>query len=480
MSLGQELGLDEEKLSTVYYVALLGSVGCVLDGAVFAEFVRDEIAVREQMVTLDPSRPLEIAAFFVTRAGAGEAPLRRLTKFLSLARQSQAVCRDVALQVGGLLDLGPAIKEALGQCDEPWNGKGSVLGLKGDDIHIAARLFILAHDVEVFQRIGGMDAAMTVVRKRAGKLYDPRIARLFIDIGAKLLSRIEAKSAWDAAMASEPQPVRLLSSADFEDVALKIANFVDMRSPYTVGHSPGVASRAEGAARAMGLSTDEASALRHAGLLHDLGRAGVPVSLWNKTKPLSEEEWERMKRHPALTELVLARSDSLSHLGTLAALHHEKLDGSGYKGLSGASLPVTARILAAADTYQSKLERRPHREALTPEGAGNELRDQVRQGKLDADVVEAVLAAAGHQPQPKALPLPAGLSQREVEVLCLAVRGLSNRQIAEALFLSPKTIGRHLESIYSKIGVSTRVGATLFALQNGLLQDALSPILANS
>jgi ATP/maltotriose-dependent transcriptional regulator MalT len=171
---------------------------------------------------------------------------------------------------------------------------------------------------------------------------------------------------------------------------------------------------------------------------------------------------------------VLARSSALGHLGTLAGLHHEKLDGSGYRGLSAASLPVTARILAAADTYRTKLERRPHRDALAPDPAGAELRSQAALGKLDADAVEAVLAVAGHQPAAKKRDLPAGLSEREAEVLCLAVRGLSNRQIAEELFLAPKTVGHHLENIYSKIGVSTRVGATLFALQHGLMENTLA------
>lgn len=468
--LGQELGLSQEDLSDAYYVALLGSVGCVLDGAVFSSFMPDEIAAREEMVRLDPSRSLQMAAFFLRHAGAGDPPLRRVSKFLSLSRQSQAVCRDVALHVGGLLDLGPVIKEALGQCDEHWNGKGPILGLKGEEIHVAARLFILAHDVELFNRLGGADAAMTVVRMRAGKVYDPHMADRFCDVGAALLNRLQSESAWDAVLAAEPEPRRSLSPPDFDEVAHKVASFIDMRSPFTVGHSAGVALLAEGAALALGLPAGEALVLRQAGLLHDLGRAGVPVAAWNKTTPLRGEEWERMKRHPSLTELVLARSSSLGHLGTLAGLHHEKLDGSGYRGLSATSLPLTARILAAVDTYQTKLERRPHREAMTAELAADEVHRQVDHGKLDRDVVEAVLAAAGHHPPPNKQPLPAGLSEREVEVLCLAVRGLSNRQIAEALFLAPKTVGHHLENIYSKIGVSTRVGATLFALQNGLIR----------
>ena len=470
--LGEELGLSHQDLSDAYYVALLGSVGCVLDGSVFAAFVKDEIAVREEMVTLDSSQSLRVAAFFLRRAGAGDPPLRRLTKFLSLGRQSQAICRDVALHVGGLLDLGSAIKEALGQCDEHWNGKGHVLGLKGEEIHLAARLFILAQDVEVFNRLGGADVAMTVVRKRAGKIYDPRIAERFSAVGAALLNRLQSESAWDAVLSAEPAPLRLISSAQFDEVACKVANFIDMRSPYTVGHSPMVASLAERAALALGVPAGEAMALRHAGLLHDLGRAGAPVSFWNKTEPLSGEEWERMKRHPSLTEIVLARSSSLGHLGTVAGLHHEKLDGSGYRGLSGTSLPITARILAAADTYQSKLENRPHREAMSAEIAAAALRRQVEQGKLDGDAVEAVLGAAGHQPEVRSGQLPAGLSEREVEVLCLAVRGLTNRQIAEELYLAPKTVGHHLENVYSKIGVSTRVGATLFALQHGLIADS--------
>jgi DNA-binding NarL/FixJ family response regulator len=110
---------------------------------------------------------------------------------------------------------------------------------------------------------------------------------------------------------------------------------------------------------------------------------------------------------------------------------------------------------------------------MGPGLAAEEVRRQAGHGRLDRDVVEAVLAAAGHQPARTKRPLPAGLSEREVEVLCLAVRGLSNREIAEALFLAPKTVGHHLENIYGKIGVSTRVGATLFALQHGLVSERL-------
>lgn len=472
--LGEELGLDAEDLSTTYYVALLGTVGCVLDGSALSDFLKDEIDVRSKMVTLDPTDRLGLAAFFLREAGSGDPPWQRLKKVVSLSRQSQNVCRDVALHVGGLLDLGPAVREALGQCDEPWNGKGGMLGLKGEDIHIASRLFMLCHDVEVFNRIGGVDTAMSVVKRRSGKLYDPRMAERFGQVGPGLLGRLQSVPAWDTVLAAEPEPVSFLAEAEFDDVACKVANFIDIRSPYTLGHSAGVASLAQGAARELRLSSAEALALRQAGLLHDLGRAGVPVSAWNKKTPLATEDWERMKRHPSLTELVLARSSSLGHLGTLAGLHHERLDGSGYRGMSAASLSVAARILAVADAYRTKLEPRPHREALSPERAADHLRREADQGKLDPECVQAVLAAGGLTPQRRKRELPAGLSEREAEVLRLAVRGMSNRQIADALFLSPKTVGHHLESIYSKIDVSTRAGAAVFAVQHGLVEDTVS------
>lgn len=474
--LGEELGLDPPQLSDAYYVALLGSVGCTIEGTLFAKYGTDDIAASARTSTVDFSSPLEVGAFAIRTFGAGQAPLRRVRTLsraaVSGAAEFQAVCRDVALRVADMLEIGATIQQALAQCHERWNGRGGPKRLKGDDIQLAARVFHVVHDAEIYNRLGGAESAVSIARRRAGKLYDPLVAARFCDVAEELFRRLESEPIWDAVLAAEPAPVRWLSQDGVDAIARSIANFVDLRSAYTLGHSAGVASLSETTARRLGLSTDEVATVRRAGLFHDLGRMGVPVSVWNTSEQWTDDERERAHRHPALTELVLARSATLGHLGALAGLHHERLDGSGYRGVMASSLPVAARILATADTYRGKLESRPHRPALEPEAAAAELRRQVLAGGLDGEITTALLEVVGHQPAPKPpAGVPAGLSEREVEVLRLIVRGLSNREMADLLFISPKTVGHHVQHIYDKLGVSTRVGATLFALQHALIEE---------
>jgi HD-GYP domain-containing protein (c-di-GMP phosphodiesterase class II) len=461
--LGEELRLGGDALRDAYYVGLLGALGCTI-----------EVALAERPFR-GTARPIEAAALLLggveespPRQAAGEA--RQPTAAVPLG--SRIMCRDVSLQLGEILDIGPAIREALGQTHEQWDGAGAPRRLKGDEISLAGRLFLLAHSAEKYSRIGGLGAATAHVRERSGQLYDPHIATRFCEVAGRLLDRLHSETPWDAMLAAEPTPARTLAPAELDKIAWTVANFVDLRSEHTLGHSTGVAALAEGAARQLGLSELEATALRRAGLFHDLGRAGIPVSVWDKRDPLTAEEWERVKRHPSLTELVLARSGALGHLGTLAGLHHERLDGSGYRGVPASFLPAAARVLAAADAYESKLEPRPHRAPLTPAGAAEEVSRQAAAGRLDADAVAAVLAVGGHRPMSRQRELPAGLSQREVEVLRLAVRGLTSRLIAETLVVSKRTVDHHIQHIYDKTGVSTRAGATLFALRHGLVPDA--------
>jgi DNA-binding CsgD family transcriptional regulator len=207
--------------------------------------------------------------------------------------------------------------------------------------------------------------------------------------------------------------------------------------------------------------------------VHDLGRLGVSNAIWDKPGPLGAGEWERVRMHPYITERMLHQSESLAPLGAIAVQHRERLDGTGYpRGLSGAAIARPARILGAADAYQAMREPRPHRPALAPGEAAAELHAEVKAARLDAEAVEAVLGAAGHR-VPRRRGGPAGLTLREIEVLKLLARGLSNRKIAEALVISPKTVANHVEHIYAKIDASTRAQASLFAMTHGLLPEEM-------
>jgi HD-GYP domain-containing protein (c-di-GMP phosphodiesterase class II) len=208
-------------------------------------------------------------------------------------------------------------------------------------------------------------------------------------------------------------------------------------------------------------------------MLHDVGRTAISGGIWAKPGPLTEREWERVRMHSYYTERVLARPATLARLGTIAALHHERLDGSGYhRGSRADLLSPAARILAAADVYHAMTETRPHRPALSPENAAEELQREVRAGRLDSEAARAVLAAAGHRVHKVRHESVAGLSEREVEVLRLIARGHSMKEVAQLLIISQKTVDHHIQHIYTKIGVSTRAAATLFAMQHDLLTDA--------
>lgn len=219
-----------------------------------------------------------------------------------------------------------------------------------------------------------------------------------------------------------------------------MGDFADLVSPRLTGHSAGVASLAEGAARLCGCSEEDVATVRRAGFVHDLGRVAVPAGIWEKPDPL----------------LVPA-----------AAAHHERSDGSGYhRGATAASLPLTARLVAAADTYRTKTEDWPHRSRLSPADAAAELVREVERGRQDATAVAAVLEAAGHPAPP--LRRPAGLTEREAQVLGMLARGLQTKQVARLLGISVKTADRHVQNAYAKAGVSTRASATMFAMEHGL------------
>jgi HD-GYP domain-containing protein (c-di-GMP phosphodiesterase class II) len=323
----------------------------------------------------------------------------------------------------------------------------------------------------VLHRTDGVDAAMRLARSWRGTQFDPDVVDAFCGAAGEVLAGLEEVSDWHALIEREHGLQRRLSDTELDAALEAIADFTDLRSPSRAGHSRSVANLSAKAAELRGLPIHEVSNLRRAALVHDLGFHGIPATILDKAGPLTSTESERMRMHGYYTGRMLARPAALARIGAIAALANERLDGSGYhRGLSGAAIPATARILAAADAYQAMTEPRPYRPALSAKAAAGALQADVRAGRLAADDVDAVLAAAG-QRRGKRRSGPAGLTGREVEVLILIARGASNRQVARTLGIKAKTAATHIERIYDKIGASTRSTATLFAMQHGLLES---------
>ena len=481
LRLAERMGLDETDREVVYYTSLVVWIGCHVDAYEQAKWFGDDTALKSDFRHSDFAAATSKPMFMLRHLGAGLPVAERARLgagfFGDGRRAAEAMLENHWLAADGLaarLGLPQHVRDSVEQTFERWDGKGSPKGARGEQILLTSRLVALADVVEVFHRAGGTEAAVTVARQRRGTQFDPAVVDLFTSQAASLVAGLDEASSWDAVIDAEPAPggrATRLAGPELDAALEAVADFADVKSPYTIGHSRAVADLAAQAARLSGLGDQAATLTRRAGLVHDLGRLGVPNTIWDKRGPLSHAEAERVRFHPYLTERMLVSSPALAPLAAVAVQHHERLDGSGYpRGLSGGALSPEGRILAAADFYQSRTEPRPHRDACTAGEAAGLLRAEARAGRLDADAIAAVLSAAGH-PATRRPARPAGLTAREVEVLQLLARGLSNKEIAERLVISRKTAGHHIEHIYAKTGTANRALASLFAVSHGLIQD---------
>ncbi len=486
MRLGETLGLTPTELREVYYQSLLRYIGCNAETSVLSAVVGDEQRMRRDFATLDPANTphvIRLVMRYMRESRQGMPPLQLARSLVGgllamprTTREAFAGHCEVAERLATRLGFEPPIVGALGQLYERWDGKGLPHGLKGEAVALAVRVVTLAQDAVTFQRLGGIDAAIGVARERNGGAYDPRLATCFCEHAPALFSGLNDEPTWEMVLALEPGGQQALTEEGLDTACGVIADFADIKSPWTLGHSTGVAQLAGNAARVSGLPAADADHIRRAGLLHDVGMVGVSNSVWEKPGALSERDLERIRLHTYYTERILVRPTALAGLGTLASFHHERLDGSGYhRAAVGNSLPLHARLLAAADSYHALTEARRHRPARTPDEAEAELRRDVRAGKLDEQAVNAVLTAAGHRVSRVRRKAVGGLSEREIEVLRLLARGHTIREMAASLVIAEKTVDNHIQHIYEKIGVSTRAGATLFAMEHNLLAPEAIP-----
>jgi putative nucleotidyltransferase with HDIG domain len=475
--LAEACGASAVDASDAYYAALLRYIGCT--GFAHEEALigaGDDLALLATFESGDAARLHEMLAIAFARLARDAPPLERLravARFVldpqGYAKLATAHCEQ-ASTLARELGMGAGVTRALSESYERWDGRGQPNALRERELSLPARLLHIANAIEVHHRLGGPDAALQVVRARSGTQFEPELTGLVPARANALFADLAGARSWHALLDLEPKPQRSTARTALRELALAFAHYIDLKSPYTLGHSTGVAALVERAAQGLGWDAAAVERVVLAALLHDLGRASVPNGIWDKPAALGLAERERVRLHSYQSERVLRRSALLDEVAEIVALHHERLDGSGYhRGARAAELGAESRLLQAADVYHALIEERAHRPAHSPEAAARVLSEEVRSGRLDRAACDALLAAAGHAALGVRPATPDGLSERELEVLVLLARGLSNQVIGQRLFISPKTVKNHVAHIYAKTGVKTRAAAALYAVSRGLL-----------
>lgn len=476
MRLCDAMGVDTETASVTYYVSLLMYAGCTVDaedrarlfGGNFTQHHthRQHGSQLESIVGIagalpDPAAPWPQRAY---------QTVTRLPRARAFALAHVAAFCEVAGMLAERLGLPATVTELFPYLSERWDGGGLLGRARGEDVPLPLRITHVGRDATYQRLMGDDEHVVETIRSRAGHAFDPAVVDAFLaNVGDVLGPTDPPGSAWDAVLDAEPGVPLTLVGEQVDRALWAMGAFADSASPNLTGHSAGVGDLAGRAAGILGMEEADATALRRAGYVHDIGRIAVHPGVWAKAGALSADEWEQVRLHPYHTERVLARSPFLAPYAELACSHHERLDASGYhRGLDAAALPRAARLLAAADAFQSKTESRPYRDALSKDAATQVLVARAEEGRLDPEMVAAVAEAAGQEPPQ--IRRPAGLTDREVEVIGLLARGKATKQIAASLGISPKTADRHIQNIYGKIDVSSRAAAALYAAEHGLVR----------
>lgn len=449
--LAADQGLDDDTRWSALLAALVRHLGCTAFAPAEATLATDDIALRGNLQRSDPRNQGEVVRA-ILRASQGPVGQARALAMLMTqrttltSRWTREAC-GAARVLARLLELGPAVERALDEVFEQYDGRGAPQGLAGDAISLVGRIAHVAHEAVLTWLDAGVVAARTALLAHPG--LDPVLARA----AAQLLDGAPG----DFLERHHPEVLALARTrglVPLTTLAAAFGDFADLQLPDGVGHSREVARRVTRAASQLGFTSQETHEVVLAAHLHDLGMVALPTSLWLTPRAFRAGERERAHAHASFTERVLLAAAPLAHVARIAGAHHQRLDGA-----RDASQPRTARLLAAADVWVALQSNRPHRKAL----ARNEAIAALRAERLDPTCVEALLDERA------AAPARTVLTERELEVLRLLSRGLTNKEIAQALDISARTVQHHTIHVYEKLGVDTRAGATLEATAAGLL-----------
>jgi HD-GYP domain-containing protein (c-di-GMP phosphodiesterase class II)/DNA-binding CsgD family transcriptional regulator len=475
-ALARQMNLPEREVADVFYVSLLFHVGCVAYAHETYELFGDDQAVRRAAVETDLTDVRDILATLIPGVTRGLPVAARVRAAVRMAMNGRAFGRahdqascEAARSVASRIGLPESVSKSLYDIHEWWNGAGA-RSLRGDQIARPARIARIATETSELLSLGVRDV-VGALRHRAGKTLDPAAVERLSSAHNTLLMQATSGDPRVQVLDAEPPPVVRIGETDLSRIARVFGELADLKNPFTHGHATNVTRLSLATADRLGLDRRTRACLEIAGYLHDVGRVGISNRIWAKAGTLTSAEWEQVKLHPYHSERILASTAAFAPMARLAGMHHERMDGSGYhRGCLGKDIEIAARVLCCADAFHAMSQVRPYRAALEPAQARDELLRETRAGRLDPDVVAAVLgtgplAAARGQDR-----RPGGLTDREVEVLRLVVEGCSNPEIGRRLGISRRTAEHHVQHIYDKINVSTRAAVVLFALEHDLIR----------
>ena len=380
MRIARELDLPAEDCSALYYALLLKDAGCSSNAARMAAlFGSDDQYVKPRMKLVDWHGRVGLALQTARTVGAGRSIPERLRHFLAIAR-TEGMTRDlIAVRcergagIARQLGFPESTAQAIRSLDEHWCGLGYPEGLSEQRIPLLARIANIAQTVETFHESQGVAAAIKVARDRRGSWFDPELVDIVAnwEHDADWWRSLRAANSREQLVAAEPaDQVRHVDDEGLDEIATAFADIIDAKSPYTYRHSSRVAAYARQVAAGLNLDADEQRRIYRAGLLHDIGKLGVSNQILDKPGKLTPAEWTQVQQHPKYTLSILSQVSAFGDFAWTAALHHEKLDGTGYPwGLKDKQLDLGARILAVVDIYEALTADRPYRPGMTHEKA---------------------------------------------------------------------------------------------------------------
>jgi putative nucleotidyltransferase with HDIG domain len=402
MRLAREIGLNDNAQSDLYYALLLKDAGCSSNASKLLHVLgSDDVKAKRDIKDTDWTRlSWEVLDYALAHIAPGKPLLDRMRVWCQAPRdrgqESRAAAKircERGANVARLIGLPDRTARGIASLDEHWDGRGEPAGLRKAEIPILSRIMLLSQTLEIFHQTCGAEAAINVARERSKRWFDPDLVKAAESLAQRnvLWNDLASEGAFSLAVELDTRQETLVAGESTLDaICLAFAEIVDAKSPFTYQHSNGVANAAVAIARTLNLRPEKVLFIRHAALLHDLGKLGVSNEILEKPGKLDENEWRSMRLHPFYTWKILNSISGFGELSEIAASHHEKLDGSGYfRGLHAAQLPLESRILVVADIFDALSAKRPYRDSLPLEKVFEIMRKDAPQ-KLDIGCIEAL------------------------------------------------------------------------------------------